>query len=345
MKLLITGGAGFIGSHFVRYLLADRPDWVVVNLDKLTYAGNLRNLSGLESHPRYRFVQGDIADTALVKRLFRDESFDAVVNFAAESHVDRSILDAAPFVETNVRGTQVLLEAGRAFSLKRFIQISTDEVYGSIGTGGFREDSRLSPNSPYAASKAAADLMSLAYYRTYGLPVMVTRSSNNYGPYQFPEKLIPLMIRNALQGQKLPVYGKGRNVRDWLYVEDNCKAIALTIDGGRPGAVYNIGAGGQRPNLEVVELVCELLAMRLSKPATNLKKLIEFVKDRPGHDFRYSLDARRIQGELGWQPEVRFEEGLAKTIDWYMSHSEWIEGVISGEYKHYYDRVYEKGWE
>ena len=344
MKLLVTGGAGFIGSHFVRYALARRSHWQVVNLDKLTYAGNLENLKDVEGHPRYRFVQGDIADRALVKRLFREESFDVVANFAAESHVDRSILDASSFVQTNVCGTQVLLDAAREFSLKRFVQISTDEVYGSIGSGSFREDSRLSPNSPYAATKAAAELLTLAYHSTYGLPVMVTRSSNNYGPYQFPEKLIPLMIRNALRGEKLPVYGKGQNVRDWLYVEDNCKAIALVIDGGRLGAVYNIGAAEERPNLDVVGLLCELLAVRLNKPAEDLKKLIEFVKDRPGHDFRYSLDARQIQSELGWQSEVRFEEGLAKTIDWYIGHQEWVNNVISGEYKQYYHRVYEKGW-
>jgi dTDP-glucose 4,6-dehydratase len=345
MKLFVTGGAGFIGSHFIRCVLAQRADWRVVNLDKLTYAGNLENLTDLESHPRYRFVQGDIADIALVKRLFRDESFDTIVNFAAESHVDRSILDAAPFVQTNIRGTQVLLEVARKFSLKRFIQISTDEVYGSIGVGGFHEDSSLSPNSPYAASKAAADLLSLSYHRTYGLPVIVTRSSNNYGPHQFPEKLIPLMIRNAVQGQKLPVYGKGQNVRDWLYVEDNCKAIASVIDQGQVGSVYNIGAGEERPNLEVVELICELLAIRLNKPAGELKELIEFVKDRPGHDFRYGLDSRRIRTELGWEPTVGLEEGLARTIDWYLCHQEWVNNVVSGEYKQYYHRVYEKGWQ
>jgi dTDP-glucose 4,6-dehydratase len=344
MKVLVTGGAGFIGSHFIRYALAQRSEWDVVNLDKLTYAGNLENLSDLVNHPRYRFVQGDIANAGLVNQLFRDESFDMVVNFAAESHVDRSILDASPFVETNVRGTQVLLDAARQLSLKRFIQISTDEVYGSIETGRFREDFPLAPNSPYAASKAAADLLALAYHRTHGVPVIVTRSSNNYGPQQFPEKLIPLMIRNAVQGQKLPVYGKGDNVRDWLYVEDNCKAIAAAIERGQAGAVYNIGAGEERGNLEVVELLCELLAPRLAKPAKELKNLIAFVKDRPAHDFRYSLDARRIQTELGWQPEVDFKQGLAGTIDWYLSHPEWVESVVSGEYRQYYQRIYEKGW-
>jgi dTDP-glucose 4,6-dehydratase len=344
MKMLVTGGAGFIGSHFIRYALAHRSDWHVVNLDKLTYAGNLENLRDVENHLRYRFVHGDIANVALVNRLFREESFDMVVNFAAESHVDRSILDASPFVETNVRGTQVLLDAARQFSLRRFIQISTDEVYGSIETGQFREESSLGPNSPYAASKAAADLLALAYHRTHGVPVTVTRSSNNYGPQQFPEKLIPLMIRNAVQGQKLPVYGKGENVRDWLYVEDNCKAIASAIDRGQVGAIYNIGAGEERRNLEVIELLCELLAPRLNKPARDLKQLIEFVKDRPAHDFRYSLDARRIQAELGWQPEVDFKQSLAKTIDWYLSHPEWVDGVISGEYQRYYQKVYEKGW-
>jgi dTDP-glucose 4,6-dehydratase len=345
MKLLVTGGAGFIGSHFVRYVLANRADWWVVNLDKLTYAGNLENLRDLETHSRCRFVQGDIANRTLVNRLFQEESFDIVVNFAAESHVDRSILDASPFVETNIRGTQVLLDAAREFSLKRYIQVSTDEVYGSIGVGGFREDSPLSPNSPYAASKAAADLMSLAYQRTHGLPVVITRSSNNYGPYQFPEKLIPLMIRNALQGQRLPIYGNGENMRDWLYVEDNCIAIAAVIDGGRVGAVYNIGGGEEKTNIELVELICDLLAIRLNKSAAELKKLIEFVKDRPAHDFRYSLVTRRIQQELSWRPTVRLEAGLAKTIDWYLGHQAWVNNVVSGEYKQYYHRVYEKGWQ
>jgi dTDP-glucose 4,6-dehydratase len=252
MKLLITGGAGFIGSNFIRYILREHPDWQVVNLDKLTYAGNLLNLKDIEGNPHYKFVKGDIADRELVDKLFREEEFDAVVNFAAESHVDRSILDASPFIETNVKGTQVLLEAARQYAVDRFIQISTDEVYGSLGeTGKFTEESPLQPNSPYAASKAAADMLCRAYHKAYGLPIVITRSSNNYGPYQFPEKLIPLMIRNAILGKELPVYGEGKQVRDWLYVEDNCRAIALVLERGRIGEIYNIGGGCEKRNIEV----------------------------------------------------------------------------------------------
>lgn len=341
MKLLVTGGAGFIGSNFIHHILREHPDWRVVNLDKLTYAGNLANLEEIAKDPRYKFVKGDIADRELVDKLFREEKFDAVVNFAAESHVDRSILDASPFIETNIRGTQVLLEAARQYKVERFIQISTDEVYGSLGeTGRFSEESPLQPNSPYAASKAAADLLCRAYYKAYGLPIIITRSSNNYGPYQFPEKLIPLMVRNALIGKELPVYGEGKNVRDWLYVEDNCRAIDLVLQKGKIGEVYNIGGGCEKRNIEVVELICSILK---GHPKTqDLRPKIQFIKDPRGaaHDFRYALDCSKIKGELGWRPRVNFEEGLRRTVEWYVQNQAWVENVITGEYLTYYERVY-----
>ncbi len=343
-KVLVTGGAGFIGSNFIRYALKTFPDWFIVNLDKLTYAGNLENLQDVEEHPRYRFVRGDIADREMIRSLFQEEKFDVVINFAAETHVDRSILDPSPFLNTNVIGTQVLLEAARAYGVKRFVQISTDEVYGSIPEGRFTEISPVQPSSPYAASKAAADLLSLAYYKTYGLPVIITRSSNNYGPYQFPEKLIPLMIRNALQGKPLPVYGKGENIRDWICVEDNCRAIALVVERGRIGEIYNIGSGEERRNIEMVRYLCRILANRLNRPVEEFESLITFVKDRPGHDYRYALDSTKIQTELGWKPLMPLEEGLRRTVDWYLEHQDWLERVISGEYREYYSRVYERGW-
>jgi dTDP-glucose 4,6-dehydratase len=342
LKVLVTGGAGFIGSNFIHYILREHPDWQVVNLDKLTYAGNLANLADIAGDPRYKFVKGDIADRALVAKLFREEKFDVVVNFAAESHVDRSILDASPFIETNVKGTQVLLEAARQYAVDRFIQISTDEVYGSLGEAGkFTEESPLQPNSPYAASKAAADMLCRAYYKAYSLPVIITRSSNNYGPYQFPEKLIPLMIRNALLGKELPVYGEGQQVRDWLYVEDNCRAIELVLREGRPGEIYNIGGNCEKKNIEVVELICEILGEKLNKP-NELKRLITFIRDPRGaaHDFRYALDCSKIRGKLGWEPKVGFEEGLRQTVEWYLQNQEWVESVITGEYQDYYERVY-----
>jgi dTDP-glucose 4,6-dehydratase len=344
LKLLVTGGAGFIGSNFIRYALNERTDWQVCNLDKITYAGNLENLKDLEGDPRYRFIRADISDRSLVDEVFKESPFDVVVNFAAESHVDRSILDPLPFIKTNVEGTQVLLEAARTHGLGRFVHISTDEVYGSIEDGRFSENSTLSPNSPYAASKASADLVCRAYYRTYGLPVIITRSSNNYGPYQFPEKLIPLIINNACQGKPLPVYGRAENIRDWIYVEDNCRGIASVIEKGRVGEVYNIAGGNEYRNIEVVRLICALLAENLAKPVKELEKLISFVEDRPGHDFRYALDSTKIQNELAWKPRVSFEEGLSRTIRWYLENKEWVARVISGEYYDYYAQVYERGW-
>ncbi|MBE3588288.1 MAG: dTDP-glucose 4,6-dehydratase [Thermoanaerobacteraceae bacterium] len=347
MKLLVTGGAGFIGSNFIRYILNARPEVAVINVDKLTYAGNLENLAGLEDHPRYTFIHGDIGDRRLMDEIF-SRGVDAVINFAAESHVDRSIMDASPFIETNIRGTQVLLDVATEWWRERpaagqgqpgtapavaFIQVSTDEVYGSLGPEGrFTEESPLDPSSPYSASKAAADLLALAYHRTHGLPVAVTRCSNNYGPYQFPEKLIPLMITNALEDRPLPVYGDGLNVRDWLHVEDHCRALELVLYRGRPGEIYNIGGHGERTNLAVVRTILHLL----DKPAG----LIRFVKDRPGHDRRYAIDPSKITRELGWQPRHTFERGLAATVEWYVKNRPWWERIKSGAYREYYERMY-----
>lgn len=335
--VLVTGGCGFIGSDFVRYILREYKDRQVVNLDKLTYAGNLANLREVKDNPRYKFIKGDIADRRLVDKLFREEKLVAVVNFAAESHVDRSILDASPFIETNVKGTQLLLEAARQYEVKRFIHISTDEVYGSLGeTGKFSEESLFQPNNPYAASKAAADMLCRAYHKTYGLPIIITRSSNNYGPCQFPEKLIPLMIRNALLGKELPVYGEGKQVRDWLYVEDNCWAIDLVLNRGRIGEVYNIGGGCERKNIEIVELICDILGRRTGNQ--ELRTTIRYIKDPRGlaHDFRYALDCSKIKNELGWEPRVSLEEGLRQVIDWHLAHQGWEEGVITREDMEYY---------
>ena len=333
MNVLVTGGSGFIGSNLVRLLLAERPSWRVVNLDKLTYAGNAENLSDLDGHPRYRFVRGDVADGALVAGILREEGVEAVLHLAAESHVDRSILEPAVFIETNVRGTQVLLEAARELGVKRFVQVSTDEVYGSLGpTGLFTEETPLAPSSPYSASKASADLLALAYAHTFGLPALVTRCSNNYGPYQFPEKLIPLMVANALRDEPLPVYGDGMNVRDWIHVEDHCRGLLAALEGGRTGEVYNFGGKSERHNIDIVKEVLSLLG----KPPS----LIRFVKDRPGHDRRYAIDSAKAEGELGWKPKHRFEEGLAATVAWYRDHRGWWERILSGEYRAYYERQY-----
>jgi dTDP-glucose 4,6-dehydratase len=315
MKVLVTGGCGFIGANFVLFLLNQYPDVRITNLDALTYAGNPENLQAVRRHPRYRFVKGNIADRRLVDRLFR-QGVDAVVNFAAESHVDRSIADPDLFVKTNVMGTQVLLDAAKKYGLKRFVQVSTDEVYGSLGeTGWFTEQSPLAPNSPYAASKAGADLLVRAYHKTFGLPVNITRCSNNYGPYQFPEKLIPMTISRALQDQPVPVYGDGQNIRDWLHVEDHCRAIDLVLHHGAIGEVYNIGGHNERSNNEIVKAVLAALG----KP----ESLIAYVADRPGHDRRYGIDAAKITRELGWRPRYDFQTGLKKTIQWYLDHPEW----------------------
>lgn len=324
-QILVTGGAGFIGSNFIRYLLKNYADCIVVNLDLLTYAGNLENLIDVMENPRYRFVRADIADFTVVSKIINC-GFDAIINFAAESHVDRSIEDPAIFLRTNVLGTQTLMEAARRAGVPKFVQVSTDEVYGSLGTvGHFTEQTPLNPSSPYAASKAAADHLALAYWRTYGLVVNITRCSNNYGPYQFPEKLIPLIITNALADQPLPVYGDGLNVRDWLHVEDHCRAIDLVLRQGKPGEIYNIGGHNERTNIEIVQTILRYLG----KP----EKLINLVQDRPGHDRRYAIDANRIKRELGWEPEYAFQSGLEKTIDWYCANQNWWQKIKSGAYK------------
>ena len=330
--LLVTGGCGFIGSNFIRRLIAADSTVHVVNLDALTYAGNPANLADLESHPNYRFFQGDITDAAAVRHAF---SFDVrhVVHFAAESHVDRSIHDSGPFVRTNVLGTQVLLDAARAFQVDRFVQVSTDEVYGSLGaTGYFTEETPLAPNSPYSASKAAADLLVRSYAHTFGLPAVITRCSNNYGPYQFPEKLIPLFVTNLLADQPVPVYGDGLQVRDWIHVEDHCAAVEAVWRKGKPGEVYNIGGRSEKTNLEMTHILLDLL----KKP----RSLIRYVKDRPGHDRRYAIDCSKIERELGWKPVVPFEDGLRDTIAWYQSHQAWADQIRSGEYRYYYERQY-----
>ncbi|MFC5700850.1 dTDP-glucose 4,6-dehydratase [Cohnella faecalis] len=335
MRLLVTGGAGFIGSNFISYMLTKYPTYEIVNLDALTYAGNLDNLKAVESNSRYRFIRGDIGDRRVVEDIFAS-GVDTVVHFAAESHVDRSIKEPDLFVRTNVLGTQTLLEAARKYKAAKFIHVSTDEVYGTLGeTGLFSESTPLAPNSPYSASKAGSDLMVRAYYETYGLPINMTRCSNNYGPYQFPEKLIPLMIANALNDMPLPVYGDGLNIRDWLYVEDHCNAIDLVIHQGVNGEVYNIGGSNERTNIQIVRTILN----QLGKP----ESLISYVRDRPGHDRRYGIDATKIRSELGWTPKHNFESGIKETINWYLGNREWWERVRSGEYRQYDERQYGKG--
>jgi dTDP-glucose 4,6-dehydratase len=334
VKILVTGGAGFIGSNFIRYFLNHHPAYTIINIDKLTYAGNLDNLKDVEGNHRYFFVRGDIADSECVTRII-DDGVDAIVNFAAESHVDRSIEDAGIFLKTNVLGTQVLLEAGRRKGIKRFIQVSTDEVYGSLGPeGSFAEDSPLKPNSPYAASKTAADLLVRAYHKTFGFPGIITRCSNNYGPYQFPEKLIPLFITNALAQEPLPLYGDGLNIRDWIQVEDHCRAIDLILHQGAIGEIYNIGGGAEKTNLELTRIILK----KLNRPET----LIRYVKDRPGHDRRYAIDPGKLKRELGWKPLYTFERGIEETIRWYGENRWWWEKIKSGEYREYYQRMYGK---
>jgi len=332
VKILVTGGAGFIGSNFIRHLLGTRRNVGILNFDKLTYAGNPESLGDLASDSRYDFVRGDISDSAAVSDVFK-RGFDAVVNFAAETHVDRSIEDASPFVLTNVLGAQCLLEAARAAKLPRFVHISTDEVYGSAPAGeSFTEETILDPRSPYAASKASADHFVTAYANTYGVSAIILRCTNNYGPFQFPEKLIPLIIANAQEGKTLPIYGDGMQERDWLFVEDYCRAITLALEKGKTGEIYNVSAGSPQPNLKIVKTILQ----HLGKPET----LLQYVKDRPGHDRRYALDSSKIRRELGWQPQVAFEDGLRRTIDWYRSNPTWLEHARSGEYRNYYDRHY-----
>ncbi|KJE28514.1 dTDP-glucose 4,6-dehydratase [Geobacillus kaustophilus] len=333
MNLLVTGGAGFIGSNFVRYMLEKYPNYKVVNYDLLTYAGNLENLKDVENHPNYTFVKGDINNRELVDYLVKTHEIDVIVNFAAESHVDRSITDPDIFVKTNVLGTQALLDVAKANNIKKYVQISTDEVYGTLGeTGYFTEETPLAPNSPYSASKAGGDLLVRAYHETYGLNVNITRCSNNYGPYHFPEKLIPLMITNALEGKELPIYGDGQNIRDWLHVKDHCAAIDLVIHKGRPGEVYNIGGHNEHTNNEIVHLIVEKLGVS--------KDLIKYIADRPGHDRRYAIDPTKIMTELGWKPQYTFETGIVETIQWYIDNQEWWKNIKSGEYMNYYQRQY-----
>ncbi len=334
-NILVTGGAGFIGSNFINSVLTERDDYNIVNLDKLTYAGNLENLKDIEENNNYHFVKGDITNSELVDYIFKKYSIKYVINFAAESHVDRSILGSEIFFRTNVIGTNVLLEASRRYEVEKYLQVSTDEVYGSLGKGGlFTEQTPLSPNSPYSSSKAGADMMALAFYHTYGLPVVVTRCSNNYGPLQFPEKLIPLMIINAMNNKKLPVYGDGMNIRDWIYVLDHNKAIEMVLEKGKVGEVYNIGASNEMPNIEIVKLILQ----KLNKD----EELIEYVKDRLGHDRRYAIDSTKIQNELGWSPKYDFANAIEKTVNWYLENKNWWEKIISGEYQNYYKLQYNK---
>ncbi|MBP7937412.1 MAG: dTDP-glucose 4,6-dehydratase [Phycisphaerae bacterium] len=329
---LVTGAAGFIGTNFVRQVIEECPDVRVVAFDQLTYAGNLENLEGLLKQPRLQFVKGDICDPKAVESVLAG-GIDVVVHFAAESHVDRSIMGCQEFIRTNVAGTQVLLDSARAHQVELYLQVSTDEVYGSLGpTGLFTEQTPLHPNSPYSASKAAADLLVLSYHHTYGMPVVITRCSNNYGPFQFPEKLIPLFITNLMEGKKVPVYGDGMNVRDWIHVSDHCRAIRRVIESGKPGEVYNVGGNSEQTNIAITRRLLELLGRDDSS--------IEYVRDRPGHDRRYAIDASKIARELGWRPQVAFEQGLADTVAWYREHESWWRRIKSGEYRAYYERQY-----
>ena len=334
----MTGGAGFIGSNYIRYVLDQYPEYHVTNLDSLTYAGNLETLRDVESSDRYSFIKGDICD----KDVLDNVEFDAIVHFAAESHVDRSILDATPFLTTNILGTYNLLEIARQRDCT-FLHVSTDEVYGSIEDGLFTEESPLMPNSPYAASKASSDMLVRSYVETHKLKAMMTRCSNNYGPYQFPEKLIPLFILNALNGKPVPVYGDGMNVRDWIYVLDHNKAVDAVLHKGTPGEVYNIGSMNERPNIEIVKLLLERVAAKLGRDKDEMLGLISYVEDRKGHDRRYAIDPSKIERELGWKPETDFKDGLSETIDWYLSNQEWWKRVISGEYMEYYKSQYGEG--
>ena len=351
-KVLVTGGCGFIGANFIRLLLTSQPEWQGINLDKLTYAGNLENLEDVADNPRYSFICDDICNQEQMDVLFREHAIDTVVHFAAESHVDRSITNPDAFIQTNVFGTFSLLEAARkawlisekkTVSQRRFLHVSTDEVYGSLGeTGYFTEETAYDPRSPYSASKASSDHLVRSYYHTYGLPILITNCSNNYGPYQFPEKLIPLILNNALKGESLPVYGDGANIRDWLYVVDHCEAIVRVVEDGTVGQSYNIGGHNEKKNLEVVELLCTILDQKVGllpsgRPRT---ELITFVKDRLGHDRRYAIDATKIADQLGWTPRYTFEQGIEKTVDWYLANKKWMDAVIDGSYQQYYEKMY-----
>ncbi|MDB8564836.1 dTDP-glucose 4,6-dehydratase [Turicibacter sanguinis] len=335
-KMLVTGGAGFIGGNFVHYMVNKYPNYMIVNLDALTYAGNLETCQPIEGKPNYKFVKGDIADREFIFDLFEKEKFDVVVNFAAESHVDRSVKDPEIFIKTNVLGTQVLMDASRAYGVERYHQVSTDEVYGDLPLDRpdlfFTEETPLHTSSPYSASKASADLLVFAYHRTFGLPITISRCSNNYGPYHFPEKLIPLMISRALNDEKLPVYGNGENVRDWLHVYDHCAAIDLILHKGRVGEVYNVGGHNERTNLEVVRTILKALGKS--------EDLITYVTDRPGHDLRYAIDPTKLETELGWKPTYNFDTGIAQTIQWYLDNKQWWENIISGEYQNYFEKQY-----
>lgn len=336
MKILVTGGAGFIGSNFIRYMMKKYPDLKIVNLDKLTYAGNLENLKDVESNENYEFIKGDICDQGLVGETVKKHNFDAIINFAAETHVDRSIMEPGDFIQTDVYGTFILLEAVREYEVSKYVQISTDEVYGDIPSGEFsKEDDPLKPSSPYSASKAGGDWQVLAHHRTYDLPVVITRCSNNYGPYQYPEKIIPLFITNLIEKKKIPVYGDGQQVRDWLYVDDHCSAIDLVLRKGKIGEVYNIGAN-QNPEITNLELT-----KRIMKDLGTDESMIEYVKDRPGHDLRYAVDCSKIK-ELGWKAKIDFEQGINKTIDWYRKNESWWKKIKSGEYLDYYKKQYAK---
>ncbi len=344
--ILITGGAGFIGSHLVRLMVNKYPGYHIVNLDALTYAGNLENLTDIEAAPNYTFVKGDITDAQQMQSLFAEWSFDGVIHLAAESHVDRSISNPMSFIETNIVGTVILLNAARAhwgdFSGKRFYHVSTDEVYGSLGeTGFFTEDTAYDPRSPYSASKASSDHLVRAYHHTYGLPIVISNCSNNYGPYQFPEKLLPLMINNIRNNKPLPVYGDGQYTRDWLWVEDHASAIDQVYHQGQDGQTYNIGGNNEWKNIDLVHQLCDVMDQLLGRPDGTSRELITFVKDRPGHDRRYAIDATKIKNELGWEPAVQAEEGLRKTAAWYLANTEWLERVTSGAYQAYYDKQYQ----
>jgi len=333
MNILVTGGAGFIGSNFVRHMVETYPSYSIVNYDLLTYAGNLENLKDIESRENYTFVKGDINNSELVDHLVKYHNIDVIVNFAAESHVDRSITEPDIFIKSNVLGTQALLDVAKANHLKKYVQVSTDEVYGSLGeTGYFTEETPLAPNSPYSASKAGADMLVSAYHETFGMNVNITRCSNNYGPYHFPEKLIPLMVTNALEGKELPIYGDGKNVRDWLHVKDHCAAIDLVIHKGEPGEIYNVGGHNERTNNEIVHLIVE----KLNAP----KELIKFVEDRLGHDRRYAIDPTKLTTELGWKPKYTFDTGIVETIQWYLDNQDWWKNIKSGDYVNYYNKQY-----